>query len=116
MKIVLIWASNNEEKYGNKILKDLLLKWHKIIPVNNRELEIYWLKSFGDLSYVKENYDIVCFVVKPEITSEIIKNNKNLLKNKKIWIQPWAWDIELFNYLKENNYDFEFQNCIMKTL
>jgi len=42
LKIVIIWASNNTEKYWNKILKDLIGKWYIVIPINPKEKEIEW--------------------------------------------------------------------------
>ncbi len=113
IKIVIIWASNNEEKYGNKILKDLIGKWYTVIPINPKEKEIEWIKTHKNLSFVKD-FDIANFVVKPEITLQILKKYKDILKNKKIWIQPWASDENVEKFLKENDFsDYITNSCIM---
>jgi len=114
MKIALIWASNNPEKYWNKILKNLINKWYIVIPVNPKEETIEWIKTFKSIKEIKDDFEIVNFVVPPTITLETLKNNKDLLKNKKIWIQPWAESDEIKNFLKENNFsDYITDSCIM---
>ena len=113
LKIVIIWASNNTEKYWNKILKDLIGKWYIVIPINPKEKEIEWIKTHKNLSFVKD-FDVANFVVKPEITLQILKKYKDILKNKKIWIQPWASDENVEKFLKENNFsDYITESCIM---
>ena len=113
MKIVIIWASTNPEKFWNKILKDLIKKWHIVIPVNPKEKEIEWIKTHKNLWFIKE-FDVVNFVVKPEITLQILEKYRKKIKNKKIWIQPWASDEEVEYFLKENNFsDYITESCIM---
>lgn len=114
MKIVLIWASNNKEKYWNKILKDLVNKWYEVIPVNPNEKEIEGIKAHKILKTVPKNFDIINFVVPPKITLQILEKNKELLKNKKVWIQPWAQNDEIKIFLKKNNFsDYITDSCIM---
>jgi len=114
MKIVLIWASNNPEKYGNKILKDLLKKWYEVIPVNPKEEKIEWIHSHKILKTVPKNFDIINFVVPANVTLQILKKYTKLLKNKKVWIQPWAENDEVKKFLKENNFiDYITDSCIM---
>jgi predicted CoA-binding protein len=114
MKIVLIWASNDPEKYGNKILKDLVSKWHTVHPVNPKEAEIEWLHTHKILKTVPKDFDIVDFVVPPNVTLQILIKYEKLLKNKKIWIQPWAEDQEVIDFLKNNWFtDYITGSCIM---
>ncbi len=114
MKIVLIGASNNPEKYGNKIIKDLLIKWHTIIPINPKEKQIEWLKTHINLWFVKGDYDIINFVVQPEVTLQILKKYKDKIINKIIWCQPGASNDDVKFFLEENNFkDFKIDTCIM---
>jgi predicted CoA-binding protein len=56
----------------------------------------------------------VNFVVKPEITLQILEKYLDILKNKKIWIQPGASDEKVEKFLKENNFsDYITNSCIM---
>jgi len=113
-KVVIIWASNNEEKFWNKILKNLISKWYDVIPVNPNEAEIEWVKTHKILKTVPKNFDIINFVVPANITLQILQKYKVLLKDKKVWIQPWAENDEVKEFLKENEFtDFITDSCIM---
>ncbi len=113
MKIVIIWASNDREKYGNKILRDLVKKWHSVIPVNPKEKEIEGIRAHRSLSDIKLDFEIVNFVVKPEITLQILEKNASILKNKTIWCQPGSSDEKVKSYLESNFKDFIIDSCIM---
>jgi predicted CoA-binding protein len=114
MKIALIWASNNPEKYWNKILKDLIGKWHTVYPVNPKETEIEWLKTHKIISTIPKDFDIIDFVVPAKITLQILQKYKELLKNKKVWIQPGAENEEVKSFLKDNWFtDYITDSCIM---
>lgn len=114
MKIVIIWASNNPEKFGNKIVKDLVKKWYTVIPVNPNEEEIEWLKTHKILKTVPKKFDIINFVVPANIVLQILQKYKGFLVNKKIWLQPWAENEEVIDYLKNNWFkDYVTNSCIM---
>lgn len=114
MKVVLLWASNNSEKYGNKILLDLVGKWHTVYPVNPKESEIEWIKSYKDLGSVDWEYDVVNFVVPPQVTLSILQNNTEILKQKTVWIQPWAESDEIKTFLEKNWFtNYITNSCIM---
>ena len=53
--IALIGASNDKNKYGNKILLDLVSKGHNVVPVNPKETIIAGLKSYNNVSELSEN-------------------------------------------------------------
>ena len=115
MKIALVGASNDKEKFGNKIMKHLVSEWHNVFPINPNEVEIEWIRTHKMLKTVPKSFDIINFVVQPNITLQILKKYEKLLKNKQIIIQPGAEDEEVINFIKE----WEFTNatiweCIMK--
>lgn len=114
MKIVLIWASNNPEKFWNKILKDLLKKGYKVYPVNPNNSEIEWIKTYKSISNIPHDFDVVNFVVPPKITLSILKNNKVNLLNKKLRCQPGSSNQDVKDFLLENEFkDFILDACIM---
>jgi len=114
MKIALIWASNNPEKYWNKILKDLIFKWYTVYPVNPKESEVEGIKSYKTISDIKENFDAINFVVPPKITLTTLEKDLNLIKSKKIWCQPWASDQKVKVFLENNWFtDYVIDSCIM---
>jgi len=116
-KIVLVGASNNPEKYWNKILKDLISKWYIVYPINPKEEEIEWIKVYKNLknflSYNKD-FDVINFVVRPQVVYKELKENLEKIKNKKIWCQPWASDDDVIRFLHENEFkDYIVNSCIM---
>ena len=116
-KIVLVGASNNREKYGNKILKDLVEKWYTVFPINPKEEEIEWIKAYKSLEkFISYNldFDVINFVVRPSIVLKDLQINLEKIKDKKIWCQPWASDDEVIRFLYENNFkDYIVNSCIM---
>jgi predicted CoA-binding protein len=116
-KIVLVGASNNTEKYWNKILKDLVGKWYTVYPINPKEEEIEWIKAYKSLkNFLNYNldYDVINFVVRPSVVYKEIKENIEKIKDKKIWCQPWASDDDVIKLLFENWFkDYIVNSCIM---
>lgn len=84
---VVVGASNNEEKYGYKVFKDLLDAGYKVLPINPNEQEILGEKVYPTLSTVKEQIDVVIFVTPPAVTEKVLEEVK-VLGIKNVWIQP----------------------------
>jgi len=113
MKIALVWASNNPEKFWNRILKDLVNKWHTVLPINPKEETIEWIKTYKTIKDINQDFDIVNFVIKPEIVEKILENNIDILKGKTIWCQPGASNTKVEEILKENYSNYITNSCIM---
>ena len=115
--IVLVWASNNKEKYWNKILIDLVKKWYNVYPINPKELEIEWIKAYKNLeNFLSYNldFDVINFVVRPSVVYKELQHNLEKIKDKIIWCQPWASDNDVIKFLFENNFkDYVVNSCIM---
>ncbi|MDD2487538.1 MAG: CoA-binding protein [Candidatus Gracilibacteria bacterium] len=112
MKIVLVGASKNEDKFGNIIMKDLLYRGHTVIPVNPKENEIEGIKAYKDLGEIKEDFDIINIVTPPKVTLNILKQ-ANMLGYKKVWCQPGSSNREVKDYLVKNGFDYIADACIM---
>ena len=114
MKIVLIWASNNPEKFGNKILKDLIAKWHTVIPVNPKEKKIEWIRCHANLWVITFEYDIINFIVPPEVTMQILKKYRKKILKKQIWCQPGASNEQIDTFLEIHHFkNYITNSCIM---
>ncbi len=111
----VVWASNNTDKYGYKVFKDLIDKGFKAIAINPNESEILWKEVYSTLLDYYDKYgniDIAIFVVPPVITLEILKKIKTI-KIKSMRFQPWAESEDVINFCKKNNIDFISNSCIM---
>lgn len=109
----VIWASNNTEKYGYKVFKDLIEKWFNAIAINPKEDEILWKKTYSTLSDFDGKIDVLIFVLDPKIAFEILKNEVKNLWIQKVWFQPWAESEESISWCQENQIDYIANACIM---
>ena len=110
--IALIGASNDKNKYGNKILLDLLAKNYNVVPINHKEDSIAGLKAYSKVQDLPSRPSIINFVVPPEvglnITKELVEEGYN-----HFWYQPGAESENLSNLLTEEDKDFIDDKCIM---
>jgi predicted CoA-binding protein len=107
----LVGASNNEEKYGYKVMKDLTDAGYSVIPINPKEEQIYGKTVKHSLDEL-ENIDVVIYVVPPAITLTILEqaNKKGF---KKAWFQPGSTDEKTKAYCDKNNFTYVNNMCIM---
>tara|TARA_B100001113_G_scaffold263518_1_gene218424 strand:+ start:4 stop:396 length:393 start_codon:yes stop_codon:yes gene_type:complete len=110
--IALVGASNDRNKYGNKILLDLLSKNYNVVPVNQKEDNIAGLKAYTKVQDLPSRPSIINFVVPPEIgldiTKELVEEDYD-----HFWYQPGAESEDLTNLLTQKNKDFIDDKCIM---
>ena len=110
--IALVGASNDKNKYGNKILLDLLSKNYNVVPINQKEDTIAGLKAYTKVQDLPFRPSIINFVVPPEIGLDI---TKELVEEgyDHFWYQPGAESEDLTNLLTQKNKDFIDDKCIM---
>ena len=110
--IALVGASNDRNKYGNKILLDLLSKNYNVVPINQKEDTIAGLKAYTKVQDLPSRPSIINFVVPPEIgldiTKELVEEGYN-----HFWYQPGAESEDLTNLLTQKKRDFIDDKCIM---
>lgn len=112
-KIVIIWASNNPDKFWYKITKNLLNKNHELYLVNPKGWKILWQDVYKNISEINNDFEIVNFITQPSVTIKILQDNFKILKNKTIWCQPGSTDLICENYIAENYSDYIINSCIM---
>ena len=110
--IALVGASNDKNKYGNKILLELHNKNYNVVPINHREDSIAGLKAYSKVQDLPSRPSIINFVVPPEIgliiTKELVEEGYD-----HFWYQPGAESENLSNLLAQENKDFIDDKCIM---
>ncbi len=112
-KIALIGASANKNKYGYKILIDLVSKGYNVLPVHPALSEIEGIKVYNSAENIDEEPDLSVFVVPPSVGLEV---TKKLYKKgyRKFWYQPGAESEEIKGYLNEvNDVKYSTIRCIM---
>ena len=110
--IAIVGATDNPEKYGNRIYRDLKAKGFRVYPVNPTKDTIDGDTAYADLGDLPETPDIVNFVVPPPRTLRLLARAKELgLMNA--WVQPGAENDEVLAYLADNGFDYLANTCIM---
>ena len=85
----VLGASNNRNKFGNKVLRSYLQDNRVAIPINPKETQIEGLQAYARLSDVSDSIHGLSIVTPPKITEAIIEEAGEL-GIKHVWIQPGA--------------------------
>ena len=111
-RFALIGATDNEEKYGNRIFKNLTKRGYEVYPVNPNLKEIEAVKCYSDIADIPVKVDVVDFVVPPKVTEAILKECKKLgLAN--IWLQPGSESDDAIAFCHNNKFKVVYGTCVM---
>jgi len=111
-RIAVVGASNNPEKYGNIIVKNLLGKGYAVVPVNPKEETIAGLKVAADLASVEPPVHIVNLVTPPAVTLGVLAKVAELgLPN--VWLQDGSFDDAVLDYVATAPFKTVYDACIM---
>jgi len=110
----IIGVSENKEKYGYKIFKQLLDLNFKIVPINPKLFELEGLKCYKSILDFNDKIDIVNFVVPPSISLKILDEvvKKNI---KKVWFQPGSWNDDCLKFCKKHKISVIKDFCLLKS-
>ena len=112
--IAVIGASANPDKFGNKIMVNLINRGFNVFPVNPKGGKILNRDVYMSLNDLSEDVELLNIVTPPDISMDILKKANNL-DFKNVWLQPGAENEEIIEYLKDNNFEYIVQACIMTT-
>lgn len=101
-RISVCGASQDRNKYGNKVLRALQSRGFEAIPVNPKVDDIEGLQTFPSLSSIPFEFDGVSIITPPSVTLGILDEIKDL-GILRIWLQPGAEDsrvIDRIQYLE----------------
>ena len=121
--IVIVGASNNPEKYGYKIFKDLKEYGYHVIPIHQTETVIQGVQAYPTLKEASDGPEglsiqnptglmVIDFVIPPEKTLEVLKECL-LLGLKNVWFQPGASDEKVLAYCEQNGFRYIHDQCVM---
>jgi len=108
----VVGATDNPEKYGNQIFKNLKSRGYEVYPVNPKLKELDGVKCYPSLADIPVKVDVVDFVVPPEVTEAIIKECKRLGLDR-IWLQPGSESEAAIAYCHENKLKVVHDVCVM---
>jgi predicted CoA-binding protein len=111
-KFAVIGATDNAEKYGNRIFKNLTNRGYEVYPVNPNLKEIEGVKCYPSLADVPVKVDVVDFVVPPKVTESILKECKRLGLDH-IWLQPGSESDAAIAFCLDNKLKVVYGTCVM---
>ncbi|MCB9813222.1 MAG: CoA-binding protein [Pseudomonadales bacterium] len=111
-KIAIVGVSQNQEKYGHKIFRDLIQANYNVLGINPKEKLILGQTIYPDLDSLPYIPNLVILVVPPKISLEIL-NECAVLGIKKVWLQPGAESSEAIIFAKNNNINLSVNLCFM---
>ena len=111
-RFAVVGATDNREKYGNQIFKNLKGRGYEVYPVNPRLEELEGVECYASLDDIPVKVDVVDFVVPPAVTEAILKDCKRLGLDR-IWLQPGSENEAAIAYCHENNLNVVHDVCVM---
>jgi len=112
-RFAVVGASDNPQKNGNRVVKNLKRRGYEVYPVNPRLKEVEGLKCYARLSEIPVRVDVVDFVVPPEETEKVLEECKALGLDR-IWLQPGAESEKAIAFCRENNLKVVHDVCVME--
>jgi predicted CoA-binding protein len=110
--IALVGASSDPQKFGHKILADLLDANYQIIPVNPKGGTILKQAVKKSLGEIKKPIDLVIFVTPPKVTNLVLQQVSQL-NIKAVWFQPGSSDEQSKEYCQNHQIEFVNNACVM---
>lgn len=98
--VVIIGASNNRQKYGNKAVRAYVKQGWRVYPVNPKESQIEGLKVYKSILDIPSSIERVSMYVPPEVGLKIISNIAQK-KPKELFFNPGSESDQLLAKSKE---------------
>jgi len=111
-KFAVVGATDNPQKFGNQIVKNLKNRGYQVYPVNPKLKELEGLTCYASVAEIPVKVDVVDFVVPPHATEEILKQCKALGLDR-IWLQPGSESEAAIAFCQENNLKVVHSVCVM---
>ncbi len=111
-RIAVVGASNDPNKYGNIIVRDLHGRGYTVLPVNPREREIAGLRVYPTVADVPDPVHIVDFVTPPHITEQVL-GQLDPAKAEVVFLQNGSWEQATLNLARGRFPVVVHDSCIM---
>ena len=112
VRIAVAGASDNPDKFGHDIYRDLKRQGYQVYPVNPKRHTVDQDRAYPDLQSLPLLPDIVNLVVPPASALAIAKEALQL-GIEHLWLQPGAESPEVLAFLQENGFNYLAGACIM---
>lgn len=110
--IAVVGASDNENKYGAVIYRDLKRKGYRVFPVNPYRDTVDGDPAYATVADLPVAPDIIDLVVPADVGVKVVRQALDVGYDR-IWVQPGAESPELLRLLQEADADYIAHACIM---
>ncbi len=117
-QFAVVGASNDREKFGNKILRCYVKNGKLVIPINPKDGIIEGLKAESSLKDMLKDSSFdpskigISIVTAPEITSNLVKTAYDL-GFRNFWFQPGTTNKEVVNYVNASKDGLFIDGCVL---
>ncbi|MDD5039128.1 MAG: CoA-binding protein [Dehalococcoidales bacterium] len=111
-RFAVVGATDNLQKYGNQIVKNLKSRGYEVYPVNPKLKEVEGLACYSSITDIPVKVDVVDFVVPPQATETILKQCQEMGLSR-IWLQPGSESEAAIAFCHENKLKVVHSVCVM---
>lgn len=101
MRVLIVGASNNRAKYGNKAVRAYLRQGHEVLPVNPHETTIEGLRVYHDIAAAPGPIDRATLYIPPHLGAPIIAALAARHDVAELWFNPGSESPELIAQAKK---------------
>jgi predicted CoA-binding protein len=95
MRVMIIGASNDRRKFGNKAVRAFRRAGHIVLPVNPRESEVEGLRCFSSVADVPGPIDRASFYIPAPAGLAVVRDLAARGDVGEVWLNPGAESEEL---------------------
>ena len=108
----VVGVSQNPNKYGHQVYKDLKEGGYIVYPINPKIDEVLGDRCYPSLSDLPGKPDVVDTVVPSHVTEEVVKECKALGIDK-VWMQPGSESKEAIEFCEKSGIQVVHDVCVM---
>ncbi len=101
LRVMILGASTNQEKFGNKAVRAYVAQGHQVFPVNPRADVIEGLKCYPDIASVPGPIDRALFYLPPALGLAALEELAQRGDVAEAWLNPGAESPEILKRARE---------------
>jgi predicted CoA-binding protein len=108
----IVGASQDRNKYGNRVFRSLRSAGYRVYPVNPSVEEVEGAAAYASLADLPEPPEVVNLVVPPAVTEKVVREARELGLTR-IWMQPGAESEEAIRFCEMHGMQLVVDDCAM---
>lgn len=111
-KWAVVGVSEDREKYGNKIYRDLRNAGYQVFAINPKLETVEGDPCYSSVKSLPETPDVVDLVVPPQASAKVV-DDCLAAGIKRIWFQPGSESKEAIQKAQDGGMEVVYDACIM---